>query len=328
MSGSEIASLARWLLALELIGWALYPLLYLVTPGLRDRGLTVAKPFALLLLVYPAWFVAALGPSAFTVVALATTLAVGAAIGWGLALAQGGVLPFLHASWRYAVAAEALFIAAFLGYAWLRGYTPHIAGTEKPMELGFLTAATRQTTMPPGDPWLSGHTINYYYFGFVIVAALAKLTGTTAAVAFNLGLATLFAATLTGGTGLTANLIGRAPRPRALGAGLIGGYLLALAGNLYAARDILDRKREAIDAWWWASRCAWRSPRRKLKAGNSLIVSAGCGSGPKRAAGQPLSITTRDDFQPRPPHHQASMASRLRSRMSRAAYRLPASASR
>ncbi|MDP9374636.1 MAG: DUF2298 domain-containing protein [Chloroflexota bacterium] len=308
MSGSqpsEVALLARWLLALELIGWGFYPLLYLVTPGLRDRGLTVAKPFALLAFTYPAWFVAALGPPLFTTPALVATLLIGAALAWGGAAVGmrraarptpapprppilggatdgrsvlspqswgargaggGGLIPFLRASWRYVLAAEALFIAAFLGYAWLRGYSPQIGGPgEKPMEIGFLSAATRGTVMPPPDPWLSGHRINYYYLGYAIVAAVAKLTAIPASIAFNLGLATLFAATLTGGVGLVANLLARrgpcvAPRARALALGLPGGYLLALAGNMYAARDILERGREALDTWWWGG-LGWHSSR-------------------------------------------------------------------
>ena len=313
MSGSEVASLLRWLLALEIIGWALYPLLYLLTPGLRDRGLTVAKPFALLLLTYPAWFLAALGLPVFTRTALVATGIAGAAVAWWLGLRRaapsrppilgratgsasslpspdgedggGNVIPFLRSSWRYVLAVEALFIAAFLGYAWLRGFNPQILGTEKPMEIGFFSAATRQETMPPRDPWLSGYGINYYYFGYAILAAVAKLTAISSSIAFNLGLATVFAATVSGGAGLVANLVagrdtkGGALSARALGPGLLGGYLLALAGNMYAARDILERGREAIDTWWWGG-LGWKSSR--------VIVDSGWPGTPVGVPAQPV----------------------------------------
>ena len=62
------------------------------------------------------------------------------------------------------------------------------AGTEKPMELAFINAIMRSPTFPPSDPWLSGYAISYYYFGYVLVALLAKLTALPGAVAFNLGL--------------------------------------------------------------------------------------------------------------------------------------------
>lgn len=285
----DLPLLLRWLLALEAIGWGLYPLLYFAAPGLRDRGLTLAKPFALLLLVYPVWFVAALGVPAFTAPALAVVGVALAAAGWWFALRRPALPPanseallppeaskishFLRASWRYVALSEALFVGAFLFYAWLRSYNPEILGTEKPMEIGFLSAAARQETLPPRDPWLSGHGINYYYLGYVLVAALAKLTATSSSFAFNLGLAAIFAMALTGGAGVTANLLAAArdrgevaPRARTLGLGLLGGYLLGFAGNMYAARDLLSKGQRAIDEWWWGG-LGWKSSRVVIDRG-------------------------------------------------------------
>ena len=95
---------------------------------------------------------------------------------------------------------------------------------------------------------MSGQGINYYYLGYVLVAALAKLTAISSSIAFNLGLATIFAMALRGGAGVTANLLAaardgarRLPRARTLAMGLLGGYLLVFAGNMYAARDLLAR---------------------------------------------------------------------------------------
>jgi YYY domain-containing protein len=285
----DLPLLLRWLMALEVIGWGLYPLLYLAVPGLRDRGLTLAKPFALLALVYPVWFVAALGKPAFTAPALVAVGAVLAVGGWVGVMRRPGLphdsnetplppaacalLPFLRTSWRYVLLSEAVFVGGFLFYAWLRSYNPEILGTEKPMEIGFLSAATRGETLPPRDPWLSGHGINYYYFGYVLVAALAKLTAISSSVAFNLGLATIFAMALTGGAGVTANLLAAArerdealPRARMLALGLLGGYLLVFAGNMYAARDVLSKGQAAIDEWWWGG-LGWKSSRVVVDSG-------------------------------------------------------------
>ncbi|CAA9548037.1 MAG: FIG01021662: hypothetical protein [uncultured Thermomicrobiales bacterium] len=290
---SDSGSLLRWLLALELLGWGLYPLLYLAVPGLRDRGLTLAKPFALLLFVYPVWFIAALGLPLFTAPALIAVGTLLAVTGWGFALRQHGIISvagatpvdpaarripptlfdFLRGSWRYVILSEAIFIGGFLFYAWLRSYNPQILGTEKPMEIGFLSAATRDTALPPRDPWLSGYGINYYYLGFVLVAALAKVTAISSSIAFNLGLATVFALALSGGAGTLANLVAVArdngrqlPRASTLAIGLLGGYLLVFAGNMYAARDLLERGRAAIDTWWWGG-LGWKSSRVVVDSG-------------------------------------------------------------
>ncbi len=290
---SDFGFILRWLLALELLGWGLFPLLYLATPGLRDRGLTLAKPFALLLFVYPIWFIASLGLPLFTGPILALAGLLLTITGWGIALAQGvttsslteaddhaaaqaaspSLATFLRSSWRYVVLSEAIFIGGFLFYVWLRSYNPQILGTEKPMEIGFLSAATRDTTLPPRDPWLSGYVINYYYLGFVLVAALAKVTAISSSIAFNLGLATVFAMALSGGSGIMANLVAvardgerRLPRASTLAIGLLGGYLLVFAGNMYAARDVLTQGRAAIDEWWWGG-LGWKSSRVVIDSG-------------------------------------------------------------
>ena len=81
---------------------------------------------------------------------------------------------------------------------------PVVAGTEKPMELAFINAILRSPSFPPHDPWLSGYAISYYYFGYVIIAMLARITGT--AVAFNLA-ASWFALTGLAAYGLVYDLL-------------------------------------------------------------------------------------------------------------------------
>ncbi len=297
---SDLGAIVRWLLALEMVGWGLFPLLYLALPGLRDRGLTLVKPFALLLLVFPVWFLASSGLPIFAPSALIGGGVLLTALGWALALRRPaaavstdadetptGIVAFLCGAWRYVVLTEVIFVAAFVFYLWLRSFNPQVLGTEKPMEMGFLSAATRDNVLPPRDPWLSGYGINYYYLGFVLVAALAKLTGITATMAFNLGLATVFAMAFSGGAGLVANLVAvardgtrRLPRASTLAIGTIGGYLLVFAGNMYAARDILANGGTAIETWWWGG-LGWNASRVVIDTGfPAALYGANAGPSP------------------------------------------------
>jgi YYY domain-containing protein len=75
------------------------------------------------------------------------------------------------------------------------------------MELAFINSILRSPTFPTRDPWLSGYGISYYYFGYVLTAMLARLTGVAGSIAFNLMLALVFAMSATGSYGIIYNLL-------------------------------------------------------------------------------------------------------------------------
>ena len=98
---------------------------------------------------------------------------------------------------------------ALVFWAFVRSYSPEIttAGGEKFMELAFLNGILRSDRFPPLDPWLSGYAISYYYFGYIMLAALTQLSGLAPSVAFNVGLATWFALTVTLAFGVTFDMV-------------------------------------------------------------------------------------------------------------------------
>ena len=105
------------------------------------------------------------------------------------------------------LATELLFLFVLVGWVAIRAYNPDIAGTEKPMEFAFVNGILRSPLFPPQDPWLSGYGISYYYFGYVMLAALVNLTGVDPAIAFNLGVALWYALVMIGAFGVVYDLV-------------------------------------------------------------------------------------------------------------------------
>src|SRR5215208_1302740 len=78
---------------------------------------------------------------------------------------------------------------------------------ETPMELMFINGIMNSPTFPPRDLWLSGYSISYYYFGYVMTSMLGLFTGTPATLAFNLMISLIFGLSAVGAYGILYNLL-------------------------------------------------------------------------------------------------------------------------
>jgi YYY domain-containing protein len=254
-----------WWLTVEILGLAALPLTYRLFKNLPDRGYAFAKPLGILLTSYVLWIGASFGflrNSWGGIVFSILVVAVGS--WWFYSRGSRRLASFLRANRRMVMANEVLFALAFVLFALFRAYNPEIMGTEKPMEFAFLNAILRSDTFPPHDPWLSGFGISYYYFGYLMMAMLTKLSGVASAVAFNLAITLLFALTVTGAYALVYNLIGGRVNestshrgklvtslPRYF-APLLGPLFVAILGNLEAIFEVLySRGLGSAGFWNW-----------------------------------------------------------------------------
>ncbi|NLX42457.1 MAG: hypothetical protein GXY79_03160, partial [Chloroflexi bacterium] len=232
-----------WCLLITLLGWASFGLVWPALVRMPDSGLGLARTLGTLLFGYLSWLAASTDLLPFERSSLALILV--AIVGAGAAAAwfrRGDLLRLLRERWRWLVASEVLFSVAFLAMLAVRWANPDLwhpaMGGEKPMDFAYLNAIIKSTTFPPYDPWYSGGYLNYYYFGWVPIAALIKFTGIIPAKGYNLALATLFACLLSGAASVTATLVRGEPQehgqwlPRRLRWGILGGLLVTVAGNL------------------------------------------------------------------------------------------------
>src|SRR5471030_1781502 len=198
----------RWYVVLQLFGLAALPIAARAFRNLPDRGYAFARPVGILTVSIALWFGSVFGLWSNSGATVAILLLAVAGIGWlGLPTAVRLVGEVWRDKRRHVIVVEAVFLGAFVIWAFCRAHFPDIAATEKPMEFGFLNGIIRSQQFPPADPWLSGNSISYYYLGYVMVAAITEVSGVVPAVAFNLAIATLFALTITGAFSLGYALI-------------------------------------------------------------------------------------------------------------------------
>lgn len=210
-----------WLLVVELFYLITLPLCLFLFRPLADRGLVLARIVALLLVAYLAWMMVSLGWMGFSRATILVAVAVIAGLsGLTLAFQWRQILEFVKTRWQILALAEALFLAAFLAFVIIRALNPDLwhpyRGGEKPMELAYFNAVIRSTLLPPYDPWFAGGYLNYYYWGYFILAIPTRLAGIVPTTAFNLAVPLLFALTVSGAFSIVYNLaegLRRALRP-------------------------------------------------------------------------------------------------------------------
>jgi YYY domain-containing protein len=260
-----ILSILNWWFLLQIFGLAGLPLAFRLLGGLPDRGYAFARPLGLLLSGYLLWLGGSLG--FWRNSAGGTLLAIPLVAGAGVWLYRTrpdksvSIAGWLRAHKRYWLAVELLFAAALAGWTVYKAYNPNLetAGGEKWMEIAFINATLRSDTFPPQDPWLAGYGISYYYFGYVLMAMVTRLSGLPSTVAYNLFVPALFALTLTGAFSIVYNLAssragtggeeGEAGRP-VVGFGLLGALFVGILGNPEGLLEVLH-SRGLLPARFW-----------------------------------------------------------------------------
>lgn len=205
----QVLAAIFWYLLLAGIGWLSFPIAYRFLGRLPSRGVAFVRPLGLLLWGFIFWILSSYGFLRNDVAGLLTAVLLLAALSWWAwrQAPSGEMGRWLQVNRSTIIAVEIVFLLAFLFMTYVRASRPGIFHTEQPMELAFINAILRSPTMPPHDPWLSGYSISYYYFGYLIVAMLAKLIGVIGSVAFNLGFVSIFAMAAAGAYGLAHNLL-------------------------------------------------------------------------------------------------------------------------
>ncbi len=239
-----IQDVFTWWLISTLVGALALPIAWRIFGRLEDRGYGFTRALGLLLTGYFFWmgatlriFQPSIGGALLAVLAL-LVLSV-----WIGRSTLRDMLVWFKEHRSTVLTMEILFLLAFLVWGFVRANNPEITGTEKPMELAFLNAILHSDSFPPHDPWLSGYAISYYYFGYILLALLTRLTGVASGVAFNLGNSLWFALVTLGTYSLAYNFLARRTPGRVKRVSpLLAPLIVLISGNLGGFLEVLHSK--------------------------------------------------------------------------------------
>jgi YYY domain-containing protein len=241
-----------WLIFSMLIGTVTLPLCRRLFSRLPGKGYFFAKPLGLLLWGFIFWWMVTLhllqNDLSGQLVALQILLIVNLLIARNDGFQH--IWNEIKANKRLIIWAEGVFLFAFILMALLRAFNPEIINTEKFMEMAFINAIGRSPSFPPLDPWLSGFSISYYYFGYLLGQMIIRITGTASEVGYNLIAAYWYAMTALGAYGVVFSLLARA-RGKSVNhkipdwiyrAALLAPIMLLVVSNWHGFFDVLHSR--------------------------------------------------------------------------------------
>ena len=257
-----------WYLSSAAIGIVAFPITFRLFSGLPQKGFAFAKPLGLLFWGYLFWLLGSLGVLQNNLGGQITAFLI--LLGFTLLALKGDkksqLITWVREHKNTLLMMEGLSLILFAAWAVIRGMNPEVAYTEKPMELAFIQSLLRSPTFPPQDPWLSGYAISYYYFGYVLVAMLIRITGVTAAVGFNLASAFWFSMTAVAVYGIVFDLVSLWTQQKGLiderfnrRAGLLGPLFLLIISTVEGVLEFLhsggvfwkmDASGELVSPFW------------------------------------------------------------------------------
>ncbi len=242
-----------WILIVQAIGLAVFPLAYFLFPKLSDRGYSVSKPLGILLIGYVSWTLsqAHILPSVrLSIVALLLLLA--GLSGWYAWRQRQALKEFALRERKAIIAAELIFLVFFIGWVIYRSYDPAIDHTEQPMDHMLLNASIQTDIGAPEDAWLRGESVSYYYFGYWMMGVISQIGGIPSNISYNLALALIPALGAMGMFGLVHNMV-RADSGRwnyALVGGCAAAVVLVMTANLEGVFEFMRANTVGSQGFW------------------------------------------------------------------------------
>lgn len=178
---STIVAFLKLYLVFQYFSLIFFIIFFPLFKSLSDRGYFLAKISGLAIFAYGIWAIGIFKILPFTKVTVWGALFFVSLFSLIILLRKrDSLLQFLIKEKKYLLVGESIFMAVSLFFGLIRstgtGFTNNFVYYEDSMDFSILNFLTRTDALPPQDPWFVGSNLNYYYFGHLIFATLAKIS--------------------------------------------------------------------------------------------------------------------------------------------------------
>ncbi|KPU46233.1 hypothetical protein OXPF_01520 [Oxobacter pfennigii] len=233
---SDISIIIRWWFYLTVIGIIFLPLTRTVFSKFFDKGYIFSKAIGILLSSYVLWILSSLRLVPFFRISIFSVLILFALFILVYKKGYRYLISIYNENRKIIIWEEIGFLVFLLIWCYVRGLHPDIYGLEKFMDYGFVNSILKTEFMPPVDMWLSGKSINYYYYGHYICAFLVKLIDVESSTGYNIMLAMIFSFTFMMTFSIASNvlfLLKKENMKRIIAAGIISSMLVTFGGTFH-----------------------------------------------------------------------------------------------
>ena len=190
MGSSDTSICIWWAVFLLLMGVVTLPLAAKLWENFSSGGFFLSQPMGLIFTCLILWTMTHLKLFRINVVCIIISAAIVAACCYLPKSLRQALIKKLDSKGfvEAVVIEETAFLVIFFLMCFFKGFLPDINGQEKFMDYGFIMSMLRNDKLPASDMWLSGKTINYYYFGQYIWAVVIKATGIPSGTGYTLSM--------------------------------------------------------------------------------------------------------------------------------------------
>ena len=190
MGTSDTANVMWWALALMLFGLVTLPLATKLWERFSSGGFFLSQPMGLVFTCLVLWTLTHFKLFRVTIPCIILSALIVGVLCYAPKTFRTTLIKKLNTKGfiEALVVEELAFLVIFVLMCFFKGFLPDINGHEKFMDYGFIMSILRNDQLPAKDMWLSGYSINYYYFGQYIWAVMVKITGVDSGIGYNLAM--------------------------------------------------------------------------------------------------------------------------------------------